>query len=93
MRCALEGAQVPGPGASEAAGGASVERLERLFEALQQALTAVGFHDPQQPRQTMARLRSLFARAALAPSEVDLLLGICAAMVEPKRLRAGRKKG
>ena len=91
MRCALaspEGAPSPVP-----SGGAPVEMLERLFAALEQALTAVGFHDPRQPKRSMTRLRSLFARAGLSASEAELLLGICAAIIEPKRLRAGRKKG
>jgi tRNA/rRNA methyltransferase len=92
MRCALSA-----PGSMQAGqpeshpGGATVEQIERLFESLEQGLTAIGFHDPQRPRYLMARLRSLFARAGLSASEVDILLGICAAMVEPKRLRAGRK--
>lgn len=90
MRCALASpadAHAPAP-----PGGAPVEMIERLFEVLEQALTAIGFHDPQQPRQVMARLRSLFSRAGLGTDEVKLLMGICAAMVEPKRLRAGQKK-
>ena len=90
MRCALASpadARAPAP-----PGGAPVQMIERLFEVLEQALTAIGFHDPQQPRQVMARLRSLFSRAGLGTDEVKLLMGICAAMVEPKRLRAGQKK-
>jgi tRNA/rRNA methyltransferase len=89
MRCALSmpaDMLAPAP-----AGGASVDAVERLFGAMEQALTAIGFHDPQQPMRSMARLRNLFARAGLTATEVDLLMGICAAMVEPKRLRAGRK--
>jgi len=92
LRCALS-APEPGREAQPEGGGAAVEAIERLFVSLEQALTAIGFHDPQQPKHSMARLRRLFARAALSPTEVDLLQGICAAMIEPKRLRAGRKRG
>ena len=91
MRCALgspDDVRAPAP-----PGGAPVEMIERLFASLEQALTAIGFHDPQQPRQVMARLRSLLSRAGLATDEVKLLMGICSAIVEPKRLRAGRKLG
>jgi len=91
MRCALalpEDASVP-----LLPGGAPVEMTERLFVALEQALTAIGFHDPLQPKRSMPRLRSLFARAGLSVSEAELLMGICAAIVEPKRLRAGRTRG
>jgi tRNA/rRNA methyltransferase len=89
MRCALalpEDAPVPLP-----PGGAPVEMIERLFVSLERALTAIGFYDPLQPKRSMARLRCLFSRAGLSVSEAELLLGICAAIVEPKHLRAGRK--
>lgn len=89
MRCAL--ASPHGTPATALSGGAPVEMIERLFSALEQALTAIEFLDPRQPKRSMARLRSLFARAGLTVSEAELLLGICAAIVEPKRLRAGRK--
>jgi tRNA/rRNA methyltransferase len=89
MRCAL--GSLPGLRERAPAGGAPVEMIERMFMALEQALTAIGFHDPQVPKNSMARLRSLFARAGLTSSEAELLMGICAAIVEPKRLRAGRK--
>jgi tRNA/rRNA methyltransferase len=88
MRCAL--GALPAARAPAPHGGAPVEMIERLFESLERALTAIGFHDPQIPKRSMARLRSLFARAGLSVSEVELLMGICAALVEPKRLRAGR---
>ena len=90
MRCALSAPHdAPAPAQL---GGAPVESVERLFIAIEQALTAIGFHDPQQPKHSMARLRSLLARAGPSSGEVELLLGICAAIVEPKRLRAGSKK-
>ena len=91
LRCALG---LPQDASAPALpGGAPVEMIERLFVALEQALTAIGFHDPLQPKRSMARLRSLFARAGLSVSETELLLGICAAIVEPKHLRAGLKRG
>jgi tRNA/rRNA methyltransferase len=93
MRCALGVSETLGPEKSPPQSSRpTVEHSERLFESLEQALTAIGFHDPGQPRQLMARLRSLFGRADLSSAEVDILLGICAAMVEPKRSRAGRKR-
>ena len=91
MRCALVSPQSAAAAALPL--GAPVEMIERLFSLLEQALTAIGFLDPQQPRQSMARLRSLFARAGLTASEAELLMGICAAIIEPKHLRAGRKRG
>jgi tRNA/rRNA methyltransferase len=72
---------------------ASVEQLERFYRMLEQALVQVGFHDPQRPRHLLARLRGLFARAGPTREELDILLGICAAIIEPKAERAGRKVG
>jgi tRNA/rRNA methyltransferase len=91
MRCALQG---PDAAADEAptGDGARVEAMEALFVSLEQALTAIGFHDPDQPKRLMERLRNLLARARPSQADVDLLRGICAAMIEPKRLRAGRRR-
>ncbi len=93
LRCALDApTDAPPPRAPEAAAArATVEHSERFFEALERALTVIGFHDPSHPRRLMPRLRSLFSRAELTALEMDILLGICAAIIEPKRLRAGRK--
>jgi tRNA/rRNA methyltransferase len=94
MRCALGAPEAARPPKAPPRNSrATVEHSEHLFESLEQALAAIGFHDPGQPRQLMARLRSVFGRADLTSAEVDILLGICAAMVEPKRSRAGRKRG
>jgi len=91
MRRALAPAEATHAAIGDRPGRASVETIERLFLMLEQALATVGFHDPAQPRQTMARLRSLLARAGLSSSEAELLIGICAAIVQPKAERAGRK--
>ncbi len=92
MRLALNGADpTRAPGA--APGGATVDTIERLFESFERALTSIGFLDPDHPKRSMQRLRSLLSRAGLTAAEADFLQGMCAAMVEPKRLRAGRKRG
>jgi tRNA/rRNA methyltransferase len=94
MRVALNGAdpaRAP-PVASVASGGTAVETIERLFESFEHALRAIGFLDPDHPKHSMERLRSLLGRAGLTPSEADFLLGMCAAIVEPKPMRAGRKR-
>jgi len=97
LRCELE----PEPASAQAGGGAPVAaqasatigRSERFFDMLEQALVAIGFHDPTRPRHLMARLRGIFNRAAPNAEELDILLGICAAIIEPKAMRAGRKGG
>jgi tRNA C32,U32 (ribose-2'-O)-methylase TrmJ len=41
----------------------------------------------------MARLRRLLLRARPTLTEVDILRGVASAMVLPRRLRVGRKRG
>jgi tRNA/rRNA methyltransferase len=89
MRLALSGPQQAQPAPP---GGATVDMIERLVASFERALTVIGFLDPLHPKHSMARLRSLLARAGLSAAEVDFLQGVCAAVVEPKRLRAGRKR-
>ncbi|HEX7156311.1 MAG TPA: TrmH family RNA methyltransferase [Burkholderiaceae bacterium] len=72
---------------------ATVPQTEALFEHLEQALTAVGYLDAAEPRHLMSRLRRLLLRAAPSAIEVDILRGICSAMILPRALRAGRKTG
>ncbi len=50
--------------------------LEHLYQHFEQSLTAIGFLDPQQPKNLMRRLRRLFNRADLDRNEVQILHGI-----------------
>jgi tRNA/rRNA methyltransferase/tRNA (cytidine32/uridine32-2'-O)-methyltransferase len=59
--------------------------LERFFAHLESTLTAIEFHDPDNPRQLMARLRRLFMRAHLDSMEMNILRGILGTI--DKRLR------
>lgn len=72
---------------------ASVEQAEAFYDHLQQGLVALGYLDPAQPRHLMARLRHLFTRANPTATEIDILRGIAAAMVQPRRERVGGKRG
>ncbi|GAA4334835.1 RNA methyltransferase [Pigmentiphaga soli] len=60
---------------------ASGEAVAGLLAHWEQALTAVGFLDPQHPKKLMPRMRHLFARAQLSREETDLLRGVCTAMI------------
>ncbi len=55
---------------------ANSEQIEGMFSHLEQALVAVEFLDPEQPKKLMPRLRRLFARSALETEEVNILRGI-----------------
>jgi tRNA/rRNA methyltransferase len=72
---------------------ASHDRLEGMFDHLEQALVAVGYLDPAQPKRLMSRLRRMLARAQPSDAEVDILRGVAAAIIERRSERAGRKGG
>lgn len=64
---------------------ATSEEMEGLYDHFEQALEAIGFYNPQNPRQLMRRLRRLFNRARLDRMELNILRGILAAAEEPKK--------
>ena len=70
---------------------ATVEQTEAMFLHLEQALVAVGYLDPEEPKHLMARVRRLLLRARPSASEIDILRGVASAMILPRRLRAGGK--
>lgn len=70
---------------------AGVEALENMYQHLEQALVALEYLDPDVPRKLLSRLRRLLARAQPTPSEIDILRGICAAIIKRKSERAGSK--
>ncbi|MDZ7683891.1 MAG: tRNA (cytosine(32)/uridine(32)-2'-O)-methyltransferase TrmJ [Gammaproteobacteria bacterium] len=59
---------------------ASAEAVEHLFNHLERTLVEVGFHDPQNPRQLMTRLRRLLNRVRLDTMEVNILRGFLTAI-------------
>lgn len=59
---------------------ASAESVEHLVDHLERTLVEVGFHDPENPRQLMTRLRRLLNRVRLDTMEVNILRGFLAAI-------------
>jgi tRNA/rRNA methyltransferase len=74
-------------------GPAPVEALEGFYAHLEQALIVVGALDPEEPKRLMQRLRRLFNRARPTQTEIDVLRGVTAAIIESRADRAGRKRG
>ncbi len=70
---------------------AAVDAVEAMHAHLEQALIALGYLDPAQPKRLMARLRRLLTRAQPTASEVDILRGIAASIIARKSERAGQK--
>jgi tRNA (cytidine32/uridine32-2'-O)-methyltransferase len=63
----------------------SSQELEGLYQHFEQALTAIDFYDPDNPRQLMRRLRRLFNRAELDRMELNILRGILTAAEAAKK--------
>ncbi|HEY4317533.1 MAG TPA: RNA methyltransferase [Herbaspirillum sp.] len=55
---------------------AGLAQIEGMFAHLEQALTAIEFLSPDNPRKLMPRLKRLFARTQLETEEVNILRGI-----------------
>jgi tRNA/rRNA methyltransferase len=55
--------------------------VEGLIKHWQQALTAIGFLNPEHPKRLMPRMRHLFMRNGLSQDETDMLRGVCSAIL------------
>lgn len=66
-------ASLPHP---EAGTLAQSDEIERMYVHLENALIALDFLDPRNPKKLMPRLRRLFARTGLEREEVNILRGI-----------------
>jgi tRNA (cytidine32/uridine32-2'-O)-methyltransferase len=59
---------------------ATASDLEHLFEHLERTMIELKFHDPQNPRQLMTRVRRLFNRIRPDRMEVNILRGFLTAV-------------
>jgi tRNA/rRNA methyltransferase len=64
---------------------ASIEQIEGMYTHLEQALVAVEFLDPVQPKKLMPRIRRLFGRTQLETEEVNILRGIANQVLQKLR--------
>ncbi|HJV50171.1 MAG TPA: RNA methyltransferase [Noviherbaspirillum sp.] len=55
---------------------AGVAQIEGMYRHLEEALVAVEFLDPDNPKKLMPRLKRLFSRTGLETEEVNILRGI-----------------
>ncbi|RQM47960.1 RNA methyltransferase [Paraburkholderia bannensis] len=71
------GVALPTAGAQETATPlATSDDIERMYVHLENALIALDFLDPANPKKLMSRLRRLFARSGLEREEVNIVRGI-----------------
>jgi len=55
---------------------ANGEQMEHFYVHLERVMTAIKFHDPENPRQLMPRMRRLFSRIRIDVMEMNILRGI-----------------
>ncbi|WP_372700445.1 RNA methyltransferase [Castellaniella sp.] len=60
---------------------ASNQQVDALLEHLERAMRATGFLDPAHPKKLLPRMRQLWIRAQPSIDEVDMLRGLCTAMI------------
>lgn len=58
------------------------EKVHAFLEHWEKALTDVKFLDPQHPKKLVPRMQHLFGRVQLTQDEVDMLRGLCTAMIK-----------
>jgi len=61
---------------------ADAAQVAGMLAHLEQALTSIGFLDPQAPKKLMPRLNQLFNRAAVTQEEIHILRGIAKMMMK-----------
>jgi len=55
---------------------ATADQVEYFYTHLERVLVAIDFHDPENPRQLMQRMRRLFGRVRIDAMEMNILRGI-----------------
>jgi tRNA/rRNA methyltransferase len=70
--------------ATDAPALADATQLVGLLTHLEQALTHIGFLDPDSPKKLMPRLNQLFNRAQLTQEEIHILRGMAKMMIKPQ---------
>jgi len=66
---------------------ATNDKVQALMAHWEQALISVDFLDPAHPKKLMPRMRHLFTRSQLSNDEVDMLRGVCTAMIRTSQRR------
>lgn len=75
-RMAVLGDTVPAAAIGFQGEAAGIAQIDGMYAHLEQALIAIDFLDPHNPKKLMPRLRRLFSRTQLETEEVNILRGI-----------------
>ena len=71
---------------------ATQAEIEAMFVHMREAMTEIGFFNPNNPKRLFPRLQRLFNRTRLEREEVDIFRGLCRAMQSGSRSEAGPKR-
>ena len=64
---------------------ASAKSMTLFYDYFEKILIDIGYIDPEQPRQTMTRVKKMFNRTRLNRMEIDMLHGILKKIERPKK--------
>lgn len=59
---------------------ATSKNIELFFKHMEETMTGIEFHDPDNPKQLMTRMRRLFMRVRMDEMEVSILRGLLSAI-------------
>ncbi len=64
---------------------AGIAQIDGMYSHLEQALVAIDFLDPRNPKKLMSRLKRLFSRTQLEVEEVNILRGIANQILQKRK--------
>lgn len=71
---------------------ADMAQIDGMYAHLEQALAAIAFLDPDNPKKLMPRLKRLFSRTQLETEEVNILRGIAKQILKDRNIPPGNDK-
>jgi tRNA/rRNA methyltransferase len=84
-RVASVGDALPATGIGFQGEPAGIAQIDGMYTHLEQALAAIDFLDPDNPKKLMPRLKRLFSRTQLETEEVNILRGIAKQILQKQK--------
>lgn len=85
LRYALGASETAAPKKDEGAALASNEKVHALLAHWQEALVEIQFLNLAYPKKLIPRMQHMFTRTQLTNDEVDMMRGVCTAMIKAAR--------
>lgn len=83
-RMAATGGAMPDTAIGFQGEAANLAQIEGMYAHLEEALVAIAFLDPDNPKKLMPRLKRLFSRTQLETEEVNILRGIARQILQQR---------